>query len=151
MADFQKLTDDLKRMRDEIRLKIHLGSKEAQQEWADLETRWQAFSEKADLKRTAGQLNTTVKQLGSDLKSARVYHVIPRIVGQQSSLELFLEGREEKLSSSVEVETLEAWAQLTFPLTERTQNRPYVRFQKPKVKIEDGGEDERYEEPEVPG
>lgn len=70
MADMQKFTEDLKRMRDEIKLKIHLGTKEAQDEWADLEKRWQSFSEKAQLDRTAGEIGSTVKQLGSDLKSA---------------------------------------------------------------------------------
>jgi hypothetical protein len=70
MADLQKLTDDLKRARDELRLKIHLGSKEAQNEWADLEKRWKAFREKAELDRTAGEVGGTVKQLGSDLKAA---------------------------------------------------------------------------------
>ncbi len=44
MADLHKLTDDLKRVRDEIKLKIHLGSKEAQNEWADLEKRWTGVS-----------------------------------------------------------------------------------------------------------
>jgi len=70
MADVQKLSDDLKRMRDEIKLKIHLGSMEAQDEWADLEKRWKAFREKADINRTAGELGGSVKQLGSDLKAA---------------------------------------------------------------------------------
>jgi len=70
MADMQKLNDDLKRMRDEIKLKIHLGSKEAQTEWADLEKRWKAFRAKAELNRSAGEVGTTMKQLGSDLMSA---------------------------------------------------------------------------------
>jgi hypothetical protein len=70
MADVQKLADDLKRMRDEIKLKIHLGSMEAQKEWADLEGRWKTFREKAELNRTAGEVGATVKQLGSDLKAA---------------------------------------------------------------------------------
>ncbi len=70
MTDFQKLSDDLKRVRDEIALKIHLGSMEAQDEWADLEKRWKTFYEKAELDRTAGEMGSTVKQLGSDLKAA---------------------------------------------------------------------------------
>ncbi len=70
MADLQKLTDDLKRVRDEIKLKIHLGSMEAQDEWADLEKRWKTFREKAELDRTAGELGDTAKQLGADLKAA---------------------------------------------------------------------------------
>lgn len=70
MADLQKLTDDVKRVRDEIKLKIHLGSMEAQDEWVELEKRWKTFREKAELDRTAGEMGSTVKQLGSDLKAA---------------------------------------------------------------------------------
>jgi hypothetical protein len=70
MADLQKLTDDLKRIRDELKLKIHLGSKEAQDEWADLEKRWKTFRENAELNRTASDIGGSVKQLGSDLKTA---------------------------------------------------------------------------------
>jgi hypothetical protein len=70
MADLQKLTDDLKRVRDEIKLKIHLGSMEAQDEWADLEKRWKAFREKAELDRTGSEVGGSVRQLGSDLKAA---------------------------------------------------------------------------------
>jgi len=70
MVDAKKLADDLNRLRDEIKLKIHLGTMEAKDEWADLEKRWQTFREKAELDRTAGEMGTTVKQLGSDLKSA---------------------------------------------------------------------------------
>jgi len=70
MADLQKISEDLKRIRDEIKLKIHLGSKEAQDEWSGLEQRWKSFREKAELDRTAGDLGGTVKKLGADLKSA---------------------------------------------------------------------------------
>lgn len=70
MVDAKKLTDDLSRLRDELKLKIHLGTKEAKDEWAGLEKRWQQFRETAELDRTAGEVGTTFKQLGSDLKSA---------------------------------------------------------------------------------
>jgi len=70
MADVQKMTDELKRIRDELKLKIHLGSMEAQDEWSDLEKRWKTFREKAELNRTADELGTTVKQIGADLKAA---------------------------------------------------------------------------------
>jgi hypothetical protein len=70
MADLEKLNADLKRLRDEIRLKIHMGSKEAQAEWEDLEQRWSTFRQKAELRRSAGEVGGTMKQLGADLKSA---------------------------------------------------------------------------------
>ena len=70
MSDLQKLSDNLRRTRDEIKLKIHLGSMEAQDEWTELEKRWRSFREKAELDRTAGEFGGTVKQLGLDLKTA---------------------------------------------------------------------------------
>ncbi len=70
MPDVQKLADEIKRMRDEVKLKIRLGSMEAKDEWAALEHRWKSFHEKAELNRTAGEVGSTVKQLGSDLKAA---------------------------------------------------------------------------------
>lgn len=70
MPDMHKLLDDLKTARDEIKLKIHLGSKDAQAEFSELEKRWHAFKAKAELERTAAELSGTVKQLGSDLKQA---------------------------------------------------------------------------------
>jgi hypothetical protein len=70
MSDLHKLSEELKRTRDEILLKIHLGSMEAQDEWTVLEKRWKSFREKAELDRTAGEVGSTVKQLGLDLKAA---------------------------------------------------------------------------------
>ena len=49
----QKLIDDLKTSRDEISLRIHLGSKDAQDNWADLEKRWHRFESRAQLEKTA--------------------------------------------------------------------------------------------------
>jgi hypothetical protein len=70
MHDKHKLLEDLKFARDEARLKIHLASKEAQDEWADLEKRWHAFKTKAELERSASELSGAVKQLGSELMRA---------------------------------------------------------------------------------
>jgi hypothetical protein len=72
MPDIHKLVDDLKTVRDEVKLQIHLGSKEAQSEWAELEKRWNAFRAKAELERSAGELSGNVKKLGADLKDAYV-------------------------------------------------------------------------------
>ncbi len=72
MPDIHKLIDDLKTVRDEAKLQVHLGTKEAQAEWAELEKRWNAFRSKAELERSAGELSDTVKKLGSELKDAYV-------------------------------------------------------------------------------
>lgn len=70
MPDFTRLIEDLKRTRDEIRLKIHLGSKEVQDEWSVLEGRWSAFQSRAELDRSAQDVSDAVMILGSELKDA---------------------------------------------------------------------------------
>lgn len=68
MPDFGNVVEDLRRARDEIRLKIHLGSKDLQDQWADLETRWKRFEARAQLGRTAEDVTDAVRILGSELK-----------------------------------------------------------------------------------
>lgn len=70
MPDFAKLAEDVKRTRDEIKLKIHLGSKEVQDEWPELENRWSAFESKAELDKSAKDVSDAVKILASELKDA---------------------------------------------------------------------------------
>jgi len=68
MSEAQKLTEEIKRARDEAALKIHLASKDLQQEWKDLEERWASFQEKAALDQTAKGVAAALKQLGAELK-----------------------------------------------------------------------------------
>ncbi|MBB3017994.1 hypothetical protein FHR70_001034 [Microvirga lupini] len=70
MPDFDDLVQDLKRTRDEIRVQIHLASKEAQEEWEQLESRWSAFESKAELEKSAKDVGDAVKILGAELKEA---------------------------------------------------------------------------------
>lgn len=72
MASMNRLVEDLKMVRDETKLQIHLGSKEAQDEWAALEKRWHSFKTKAELEKTATELSGTLSQLGTELKHAYV-------------------------------------------------------------------------------
>jgi hypothetical protein len=78
MPDMHKLLEDLKTARDEAKLKIRLGSKGAQDEWAELEKRWHTFRTKAELEKSASELSGAVKQLGSELKHAytRLRHAL---------------------------------------------------------------------------
>ena len=70
---------------------------------------------------------------GSEQKNLRLYHIIPRIVGERSSLELFVEGKRERFDEEFDLRNVEFWAQLTFPLSARIQNRPYISFQNPRL------------------
>jgi hypothetical protein len=70
MPDFARLIENLKHARDEIRLKIHLGSKEVQDEWSEFEQRWTEFESRAQLNERARDVGDAIKILASELKDA---------------------------------------------------------------------------------
>lgn len=70
MADIDKVVAELKQKRDELALQIHLGSKEAQEEWAALEKRWEKFSADARLGESADEIGAAASTLGDELKTA---------------------------------------------------------------------------------
>ena len=68
MSDFDDLIDDLKRRRDELRVQMHLASKEIQEEWEDLEKKAQHFLAKAEIKKTGEGVGEALGDLGEELK-----------------------------------------------------------------------------------
>jgi outer membrane protein assembly factor BamA len=63
-----------------------------------------------------------------DEKRAQVYHSIPRVIGERSSLDGFVEWKSE-LDEGVLTEGTLAWLQLTFPPFGRWQTRTYVQVE----------------------
>ena len=75
MTDIDDLIEDLKQRRDQLRVQIHLASKEVQEEWEDLEKKMDHFSgeakkfaEDAKLKETGSELGDALKNVGHELK-----------------------------------------------------------------------------------
>lgn len=75
MADIDDLIEELKQKRDELRVQIHLASKEVQEEWDDLEKKMEhfageakQFADEAKLKETGSGLGDALGQLGHELK-----------------------------------------------------------------------------------
>ena len=68
MADLHDLNRDLKKLRDELELKMHLASMEARQEWKELDEKWQRFSSRARLEDSAESVGDAVELLGEELK-----------------------------------------------------------------------------------
>lgn len=75
MSDFDDLVDDLKQKRDELRVQIHLASKEVKDEWEELEEKMQEFSSKArkfsddaNLKKTGEGLGEALAGVGHEIK-----------------------------------------------------------------------------------
>jgi vacuolar-type H+-ATPase subunit D/Vma8 len=68
MSEFDDLVADLKQKRDELRLQIHLASKEVQDEWEELEEKMQDFSSRADLGKTTEGIGDALGKVGQELK-----------------------------------------------------------------------------------
>jgi len=68
MSEYDDLVADLKQKRDELRLKIHLASKEAQVEWEDLEKKMQEFSSRAELDKTGEGIGDALGKFAEELK-----------------------------------------------------------------------------------
>ncbi len=68
MTDFDDIVDDLKQKRDELRVQIHLASKDVQEEWHELEGKMEHFTSKAKLGETGEGVGKALGQLGHELK-----------------------------------------------------------------------------------
>lgn len=68
MSELDDIVADLKQKRDELRLQMHLASKEARDEWEELEEKMEEFSARAKLDETGKGLGKALGQLGNELK-----------------------------------------------------------------------------------
>ena len=73
--EFETLVENLKSERDEIKLKLHLASMDVQDEFQNVEKKWDDISKKAveiadDSKETSEEFIGKVKIVGEELKGA---------------------------------------------------------------------------------
>lgn len=68
MNEYDKILQQLKQKRDELKLQMHLASKDVNDDWQELEKKMKRFSEKAQLKRSGDGLNDAMHSLGRELK-----------------------------------------------------------------------------------
>ena len=68
MSDFDELIEELKQKRDELRVQVHLASREVQDEWTELEGKIDEFSARAKLRQTGEGVGKALGQLGQELK-----------------------------------------------------------------------------------
>jgi hypothetical protein len=67
------LTEDLKRHRDEIRVRLHLAKADAKDEWERLEEKWRLFERKAkelghEGRVTAGEVGAALRLAADELR-----------------------------------------------------------------------------------
>ena len=72
MTDFDDLKEELKGLRDELDLKMHLASLELKDEWQELEGKWDRFSSRAGLEASAESVGSALGLLGDEIKAG--YH-----------------------------------------------------------------------------
>ncbi len=70
MTDMHDLKRDLKKLREELELKMHLASMDMKQEWQELEGKWDKFSERTGLDESAHALGGSLEALGEELKNS---------------------------------------------------------------------------------
>ena len=75
MSDIDDLMEELKQKRDELRVQVHLASKEIKEEWDELEEKMdhfageaKKFADDAKLKETGSGLGDALSNLGHELK-----------------------------------------------------------------------------------
>jgi hypothetical protein len=75
MDDFDDLIEELKQRRDELRVQMDLASREAKDEWQELEakmeeftTKARNFAEDAQVKETGAGIGEALGQLGGEIK-----------------------------------------------------------------------------------
>ena len=78
VTDLDDLWEDLKQKRDELRVQMHLASKEVQEEWEELEGKMNHFSATAKLGDTGEGVGKALGQVGVELKQgyARIKEAI---------------------------------------------------------------------------
>jgi vacuolar-type H+-ATPase subunit D/Vma8 len=68
MNEFDDILAELKQKRDELRLQMHLASREIAEEWDELEEKMENFTAKAKLDETGEGVGKALGQLGDELK-----------------------------------------------------------------------------------
>jgi len=68
MTDFDDLIEELKQKRDELRVQVNLASREAKDEWEELDEKMDKFLARADLRTTGEGVGDALEKLGEELK-----------------------------------------------------------------------------------
>ncbi len=68
MDNFDDLIEELKQKRDELRVQVNLASREAKDEWEELEAKMNDFTDKVQLRETGEGINKALGELGREIK-----------------------------------------------------------------------------------
>ncbi len=70
MTDIAKMLAELQQRRDELRVQLHLASKDAEEEWQELTSEWDKFVSRSQFDKSAEEVGEAAKELGLKMKAA---------------------------------------------------------------------------------
>ena len=70
MVDLKDVMAELQQKRDEIKLQLHLGSMEAEEEWDEMVGEWDKFLSTSQFDKTAEEVGEAARELGLKMKTA---------------------------------------------------------------------------------
>ncbi|MFV0515452.1 MAG: hypothetical protein ACK5MY_17715 [Jhaorihella sp.] len=70
MSDMDDWLAAMKKRRDEMKLQLHLASKEAAEEWDEVVSDWDRFVQSAQLDKSAEEVGEAARELGIRIKTA---------------------------------------------------------------------------------
>lgn len=70
MVDLAKIMEDLATRRDELKLQLHLASKEAEDEWTELTAEWDKFLTRSQFDKSSEEVGEAARELGIKMKTA---------------------------------------------------------------------------------
>lgn len=70
MNDMDDWLAAMKQKRDEMKLQLHLASKEAEEEWDELVSDWDRFVHSTQLDKSADEVGEAARELGIRIKTA---------------------------------------------------------------------------------
>ena len=68
MSDRERMEQEVRRLRDEVALKIHLASMDLRREWNELESEWNTFRARAGMEETEREVGEAAGRLADELK-----------------------------------------------------------------------------------
>lgn len=70
MSALDDLKADIAKLRDEAKVRVHLGTLDAKQEWEEVEAKWARFVAEAGLHKSGDDIKTALQSLGNELRGA---------------------------------------------------------------------------------
>ena len=70
MVDITKIMEELAQRRDELKLQLHLASKDAEDEWQELTSEWDKFLSRSQFDKSTEEVGDAARELGLRMKAA---------------------------------------------------------------------------------